>query len=150
MIVRDRMAVEFGLNKSTKQFHPLDAVGSPMTPDDAVPPVPTLTRNVAVPLLLPIVGDDPKPLEIVGAVGLINSVACVIVMPVESAVSFVVPLGFRLIDPIDPDVTDPVEIFTVPEFPLVAPPFPVLIVILPPPPTPPDVAPPLMVTSPPN
>jgi hypothetical protein len=51
-----------------KQFHPVAAVGNPITPVFAVPPVPTFTRNAAGPLFAVMLGEVPKPEEIVGAV----------------------------------------------------------------------------------
>lgn len=52
---------------STLQFHPVVAVGIPITPLVAVPPVPTLTRKAAVPLFAEMDGLVPNPEEIVGA-----------------------------------------------------------------------------------
>ena len=46
---------------------PCGALGRPMTPLAAEPPVPTLIVKVSEPLLLAMIGDVPKPLEIVGA-----------------------------------------------------------------------------------
>jgi hypothetical protein len=54
-------------------FHPVDDAGRPTTPLEAVPPVPTVIVNAAVPLLT-IVGVVPNPLVIVGAVLLASSV----------------------------------------------------------------------------
>lgn len=54
----------------TVQFQPVVAAGIVTTPLLAVPPVPTLIVNVAVPLLDTILGDVPNPLAIVGAVEL--------------------------------------------------------------------------------
>ena len=56
-----------------KQFQPLAAVGKPITPVDAVPPLPTLIVNAAVPLFVVTEGLVPKPEEIVGAVPLIRT-----------------------------------------------------------------------------
>ena len=39
-----------------------------IVPENAVPPVPTLTENAAVPLLNVTDGEVPNPLQIVGAV----------------------------------------------------------------------------------
>jgi len=61
-------AVEVVVTSSAKQFQPVVAAGKPITPDVAVPPVPTLMRNAAVPLLAVTEGEVPKPEEIVGAV----------------------------------------------------------------------------------
>ena len=47
---------------------PFVAVGNPMTPLEAVPPVPTLIVKAEVPLLVVIEGLAPNPDEIVGAV----------------------------------------------------------------------------------
>lgn len=54
----------------SKQLHtqPAVAVGNPITPDVATPPVPTLTVNAAVPLFVAIEGLVPNPELIVGAV----------------------------------------------------------------------------------
>src|SRR4051812_46548820 len=51
-----------------KQDQPVAAAGRPITPEVAAPPVPTLTVNAAVPLLLTMADEVPKPLEMVGAV----------------------------------------------------------------------------------
>lgn len=69
-----RSAVALGANSWTAQFQPLAAVGIPTTPLDAVPPVPTLTRKIALPLFDAMLGLVPNPLDIVGAVALYNSV----------------------------------------------------------------------------
>ena len=61
--------VALGLNTSIVAFQPFAAVGMVRTPFVAVPPVPTLTLNVAVPLAL-IVGVVPKPLATVGDIEL--------------------------------------------------------------------------------
>lgn len=47
---------------------PLAAVGKPMTPLEAAPPVPMLIVKAAVPLFVAIEGLVPKPEEMVGAV----------------------------------------------------------------------------------
>ena len=57
-----------GAYGATKQFHPLVAVGRPITPEVAAPPVPTFTRKDAVEFATETDGDVPKPLEMVGAV----------------------------------------------------------------------------------
>jgi hypothetical protein len=46
---------------------PFGAVGSPIVPVLAVPPVPKLISKMAVPLLAAMLGLVPKPEEIVGA-----------------------------------------------------------------------------------
>jgi hypothetical protein len=56
-----------------KQFHPVVAVGSPITPLVATPPVPTFIVNAAVPLLLEMLGLVPNPDEMVGAVLMMNT-----------------------------------------------------------------------------
>ena len=50
------------------QLQPLAAVGSPITPLVADPPVPTFTSNAAVPFCCTMLGEVPKPEEMVGAV----------------------------------------------------------------------------------
>jgi hypothetical protein len=53
------------VTSAKKQFHPLEAVGNPITPVEASPPVPTFKRKaVAVPAV--ILGVVPKPELIVG------------------------------------------------------------------------------------
>ena len=56
-------------------MHPHDvlAVGRVICPELAVPPLPTVTKNVAVPLAYDIDGEVPNPLAIVGAVALARS-----------------------------------------------------------------------------
>jgi hypothetical protein len=55
-----------------RHAHPFAAVGKPITPLFADPPVPTFSVNAAGPLLLTIEGPEPNPEEIVGAVPLIK------------------------------------------------------------------------------
>ena len=50
------------------QLQPFAAVGSPITPLVADPPVPTFTSNAAVPFCCTMLGEVPKPEEMVGAV----------------------------------------------------------------------------------
>ena len=49
------------------QFQPFVAVGSPITPFEAVPPVPMFMVKDAGPLLVVMEGDVPNPDEMVGA-----------------------------------------------------------------------------------
>jgi hypothetical protein len=59
--------VEVVLMSVQVQFQAVDAVGKPIVPVVATPPVPTFTVNDVVPLLLGIDGDTPKPAAMVGA-----------------------------------------------------------------------------------
>lgn len=52
----------------TKQFQPVVAAGSPITPLVAEPPVPTFIRKAAVPLWTVTEGLVPKPDDMVGTV----------------------------------------------------------------------------------
>src|SRR5438105_6240625 len=63
-----------------EQVQPFDAVGRPMVPLVAVPPVPTLMVNAAVPLGVTMDGDVPKPEEMVGLVVLISRFLVAIVL----------------------------------------------------------------------
>lgn len=86
------------------QFHPVVAVGSAMTPELAVPPVPTFTRKATA---LPAGTDGlvPNPDEIVGAVAENASVvpmlvaALSVVDPVTSSADEVVRLPETSTDP---------------------------------------------------
>ena len=82
-------AVEVVVTSSAKQFQPVVAAGKPITPDVAVPPVPTLMRNAAVPLLAVTEGEVPKPDDMVGAALLTSRLVSVIVvnLPVLAVVA---------------------------------------------------------------
>jgi hypothetical protein len=60
--------VELVVMSVQKHAHPLAALGSPITPEVAVPPVPTLIVKAAVPLDFTIEGEVPNPDEMVGEV----------------------------------------------------------------------------------
>src|SRR6266540_791709 len=84
-----------------KQFHPVVAVGNPMTPLVAEPPVPTLMRKDAVPLFDETEGLEPKPDEIVGAaleikrfvsVRVVNFPVLGVVPPIAPGAAKVAPL----------------------------------------------------------
>ena len=70
--LQENTVLEFVVTSTHVQYHPCDAVGSPIVPVVAVPPVPTLIVNAAVPLLFGIEGLVPKPAEMVGAVPVIR------------------------------------------------------------------------------
>jgi hypothetical protein len=99
--VVDRSAVALGLNSEIWQFQPFAAVGRPITPLVAVPPVPTLTLNVDVPLFDATDGDVPKPLDIVGAVALYNKVPATLTDPVTDGLAMMswrtVPVPLALV-----------------------------------------------------
>ena len=88
-----------GVVKScTQQFNPVVAVGKPITPDDAVAPVPTLMRNAAVPLLAVTEGEVPKPDDMVGAALLTSRLVSVIVVNLP-VLAVVAPIDTLLIVP---------------------------------------------------
>src|SRR4051794_10197100 len=91
-------------------IQPVVAAGNVSTPEEAVPPVPTLTVKAAVPLAA-MTGEVPKPLETVGAVALIRATLLMLKAPddvvvkisarsvvfaVSSASTTSMPLPFRL------------------------------------------------------